>query len=157
MMYMDATIENCYATGAVTGTVNTGGITGGSAFFHRGANHVTNCIAFMDEIKTRQGDVNSGRVSGYFYVDHNGTITGCYAKSTMTVTCGIDTDSPVSVDTSEKTGDMTINSPAEDIYGGAVTANGLDTDDICATANAIGWSSEIWDLSGELPELKWEN
>lgn len=45
-------------------------------------------------------------------------------------------------------------------YGGSTDLDcifdGIDTDNVCEAAKAIGWDDTIWDLSGSTPRFKWE-
>lgn len=163
-----ATIENCYAAGNVTATLNGGGILGASAFYVRSDCMVRNCIAWNDMVASFGPDINSARVAGYYWITDGAALINNYAKSTMVVDIASEAEYADSrEDTSNNQDDMDgstrtigqsgVASPDGDTTPESVFNHGHDTDDICATAQEIGWSSDVWDFSGELPKLKWEN
>ena len=155
-----ATIENCYAAGEVTATLNGGGILGATAFYVHSDCFVRNCIAWNDRVSSFGSDINSARIVGFFWVDGGGALSSNYAKADMVVDIASDAQyADRREDTSNNQGDVdSSNAVGDDGNPAASTYNhGRDTDDICAAAQTLGWSSDVWDFSGELPKLKWEN
>lgn len=132
-------IENCFAEGTLYSTGNAGGIVGGL----NGNNPtVKGCIAWNDEI---DGEPVSGRVIGW-QANVYTKATDCYAKKDMIIAWGPN---------KEKTG-TDANTAGTYDWGNNKTAicHGITTENSVDAAKKIGWSTDIWDLSGVTPRLK---
>lgn len=141
-----ATVEYCYATGEIdaSGNGNCGAIVGrGLDWAQCRTSHyrVDNNIGWMRRIN---GNGASGRVAGRMLLfrgcdkdagEYNGTFGANYGW-VGTDMCGNDyteTDHP--------------DDGARD---------GLDGTDIIQVAKTLGWSTRVWNLSGEYPRFNWE-
>ena len=132
-VYSNTRIEDCYATGTVDGAtsandgLNAGGLCGRLVDASPETVILRNCIAWNESV---DGRAASGRIWGRDWDALE--LDNCYAKADMEV--------------------LQDNAPRVSKY--AQAEDGLDCDDICATAQSLGWSSEVWDLGGGLPTLK---
>ena len=149
VLIQNALVKNCWSGGEIHSTVNGGGIVGSSSFYISEGNAIEGCIAWNDLVANANGPVDSGPVAGWFHYGANGgggatpnTATGNYSKTSLVVTIE---GNPV---------DRSADAYDEATGYGWVT--GTQTDDIIGAAKAIGWDESIWDLSGELPVLKWQ-
>ena len=132
-------VENCFATGTLYSTGNAGGIAGGL----NGNNPtIKGCIAWNEQI---DGEPVSGRVIGWQSNTYT-KATDCYAKKDMIIAWGPNKGMTGADANTAGTYDWGNNKTA--ICHGITTENSVDA------AKKIGWSTDIWDLSGVTPLLK---
>ena len=132
-------VENCFATGTLYSTGNAGGIAGGL----NGNNPtIKGCIAWNERI---DGEPVSGRVIGWQSNTYT-KATDCYAKKDMIIAWGPNKGMTGADANTAGTYDWGNNKTA--ICHGITTENSVDA------AKKIGWSTDIWDLSGVTPLLK---
>lgn len=168
----DCTVENCYSTMTISGDYSLGGITGRIVNLTNPNSHstwnvdihntVSGCIAWMGSIvsnasskKTPNKAYSSGAICA-FTVFKN-TLKNCWRRPGLMLDvygspfescnttfdqedCG--PDNPY-----VKAGEETYYMP----YHGKVANSG---ESLSAVARRIGWSEEIWDLSGSEPRLR---
>lgn len=146
------TITNCYAAGnIVSATAGTGGIAGTIA----AESTVSNCIAWnptLDCKRTANDKWAPGAVVGAASVA--GNYSGCYRRADMNL---LDAAGAMILVDQE---DVSNGFPTAPSYSNATTqtayhgkAAAADAT-ISSVAKAIGWSEDIWDLSGDVPVLK---
>ena len=132
-------VENCFATGTLYSTGNAGGIAGGL----NGNNPtIKGCIAWNEQI---DGEPVSGRVIGWQSNTYT-KATDCYAKKDKIIAWGPNKGMTGADANTAGTYDWGNNKTA--ICHGITTENSVDA------AKKIGWSTDIWDLSGVTPLLK---
>ena len=132
-------VENCIARGTLYSTGNAGGIAGGL----NGNNPtIKGCIAWNEQI---DGEPVSGRVIGWQSNTYT-KATDCYAKKDMIIAWGPNKGMTGADANTAGTYDWGNNKTA--ICHGITTENSVDA------AKKIGWSTDIWDLSGVTPLLK---
>ena len=132
-------VENCFATGTLYSTGNAGGIAGGL----NGNNPtIKGCIAWNEQI---DGEPVSGRVIGWQSNTYT-KATDCYAKKDMIIAWGPNKGMTGADANTAGTYDWGNNKTA--ICHGITTENSVDA------AKKIGWSTDIWVLSGVTPLLK---
>ena len=174
---MNTEISNCYATGTVTNTNNSGhnrGVAGGVIGKTYWDAVVTNCYSTSEV----NGMTDGGGIVGTagFFDGGNNYIGGCIAWNDKV---SAQNGEPGRVTgfmrqmTNRNRGEFSYaKSSMELLQNGATveftenaefnTANtdaryeGISTDDIMSAARTIGWSDRHWDLSGTLPKLQWE-
>lgn len=135
-------VENCFATGTLYSTGNAGGIAGGL----NGNNPtIKGCIAWNEQI---DGEPVSGRVIGWQSNTYT-KATDCYAKKDMIIAWGPNKGMTGADANTAGTYDWGNNKTA--ICHGITTENSVDA------AKKIGWSTDIWDLSGVTPLLVFVN
>lgn len=125
---LDSKVEFCYSNSKIEAISWAGGIVGASY----GKNiTINNCVAWNSVITS--AEQFGGRISGYITAESSGE--NCFAKSDMLINSSIPTD-----------GDSSYSNEIQAFHG-------KSTSDI---KTSISWDESIWDLSGELPILKWE-
>ena len=167
MMAAPSTITNCFYSGTVTGRASTGGIVGMS-YTNADGNVVEGCIVMGKVVNTKTGATQYSA----------GAIIGCVNKKTITAkNCWRTPDMTLSDYSGlyESGNELVYSNPLvdhEDIitalpdpivpvgstndyaqrpYHGKVIPAGTT---VSAKAKSIGWSEDIWDLSGATPVLK---
>lgn len=157
-----SSVRRCYVSGTITGWCGVGGIVGraGGLVWNANGNGYDNtiesCIAWFDNITATRGDENGGS-SGIIvgYTGTKNTLKNCWRKSTATLTAKYCSEVYDQED-AEATTPLVINAvPSMYTYiypyhGKAATASTTAT----SLAQSLGWSTDVWDLSGSEPKLK---
>ncbi len=164
----ECAIINCYTTASVHAQFQYGGIVGNAIKGDKSGNatalinnHIERCIAWNQSIYSDVADesvhYSAGAIIGYtalknYHID-------CYRRADLVFSdCPGNTtnalfdqansspESPL-VEKAESPGSTNYNFP----YHGKAAAAGATASQV---AKALGWSEEIWDLSGDLPFFK---
>lgn len=157
-----SSVRRCYVSGTITGWAGVGGIVGraGGLVWNANGNGYDNtiesCIAWFDNITATRGDENGGS-SGIIvgYTGTKNTLKNCWRKSTATLTAKYCSEVYDQED-AEATTPLVINAvPSMYTYiypyhGKAATASTTAT----SLAQSLGWSADVWNLSGSEPKLK---
>lgn len=157
-----SSVRRCYVSGTITGWCGVGGIVGraGGLVWNANGNGYDNtiesCIAWFDNITATRGDENGGS-SGIIvgYTGTKNTLKNCWRKSTATLTAKYCSEVYDQEDADAAT-PLVINAvPSMYTYiypyhGKAATASTTAT----SLAQSLGWSTDVWDLSGSEPKLK---
>lgn len=162
----DSAIRNCFSTVSLTASISMGGIAGHasldrwSATTSEPGNVVEKCIAWNTSIQTTQtpqeeypasSNGSSGAVVGYTSVRNY--LTDCLRKPNLDFVEGWLGNVPY---------DQENASPATPLveaqvqannypYHGKAAASGAT---LSAAAQSLGWSTEVWDFSEDMPKLK---
>lgn len=157
-----SSVRRCYVSGNITGWAGVGGIVGraGGLVWNANGNGYDNtiesCIAWFDTITATRGDENGGS-SGIIvgYTGTKNTLKNCWRKPTATLTakyCSAVYDQ----EDADAATPLVINAvPSTYTYiypyhGKAATASASAT----SLAQSLGWSADVWNLSGPEPKLK---
>lgn len=157
-----SSVRRCYVSGTITGWAGVGGIVGraGGLVWNANGNGYDNtiesCIAWFDNITATRGDENGGS-SGIIvgYTGTKNTLKNCWRKSTATLTAKYCSEVYDQED-AEATTPLVINAvPSMYTYiypyhGKAAEASATAS----SLAQSLGWSTDVWDLSGSEPKLK---
>lgn len=157
-----SSVRRCYVSGNITGWCGVGGIVGraGGLVWNANGNGYDNtiesCIAWFDNITATRGDENGGS-SGIIvgYTGTKNTLKNCWRKSTATLTAKYCSEVYDQED-AEATTPLVINAvPSMYTYiypyhGKAAEASATAS----SLAQSLGWSTDVWDLSGSEPKLK---
>lgn len=155
-----SSVRRCYVSGNITGWVGVGGIVGraGGLVWNANGNGYNNtiesCIAWFDTITATRGDENGGS-SGIIvgYTGTKNTLKNCWRKPTATLTAKYCSEVYDQED-ADATTPLVINAVPSDYtyiypyHGKAATATAS------SLAQSLGWSADIWNLSGPEPKLK---
>ncbi|MBE6250921.1 MAG: hypothetical protein E7111_04630 [Bacteroidales bacterium] len=148
------TIKCCYATGDITSnTAGTGGIVG---TISGASSTVTDCIAWNKNIICNRSANNKwapGAVVGAANVAV--TLTDCYRRSDMNFYDKA--DAMVLSDQDNVSGTTPpvpsyLNNVTQSAYHGKAAASNATVTTVAR--DVLGWSSDIWDFSGDFPTLK---
>ena len=146
-------IERCYATGDITSnTAGTGGIVG---TLSGASSEVTDCIAWNKNITCNRSGNNKwapGAVVGAANVAV--TLTDCYRRADMNF---VDAAGAMVLEDHENVSNATPPFPSyfEDATQAAYHGKAAAADaTVSSVAKELGWSEDIWDLSGDVPVLK---
>lgn len=157
-----SSVRRCYVSGNITGWAGVGGIVGraGGLVWNANGNGYDNtiesCIAWFDNITATRGDENggsSGMIVGY--TGTNNTLKNCWRKPTATLTakyCSAVYDQ----EDADAATPLVINAvPSTYTYiypyhGKAAEASATAS----SLAQSLGWSTDVWNLSGLEPKLK---
>lgn len=157
-----SSVRRCYVSGSITGWAGVGGIVGRAgglvwnANGNRYDNTIESCIAWFDTITATRGDENGG--SSGIIVGYTGTknaLKNCWRKPTATLTAKYCSEVYDQED-ADATTPLVINAvPSKYIYiypyhGKAAEASATAT----SLAQSLGWSADVWNLSGPEPKLK---
>lgn len=169
-------VENCIALCEVVSGTGTGGIIGMAHFDSSSAssclghdNTVKNCIAWNSKVyatKVKANNYSPGAIIGYASVD--GNYIDCVRKADLkfeqNTEIGITDTSypinfivPVDQDNSDASHPLTTGIDCDHSskhispYHGKAAPAGATASQVAKT---LGWSEEIWDLSGDVPALK---
>lgn len=157
-----SSVKRCYVSGNITGWTGVGGIVGraGGLVWNANGNGYDNtiesCIAWFDNITATRGDEDGGS-SGIIvgYTGTKNTLKNCWRKPTATLTakyCSAVYDQ----EDADAATPLVINAvPSTYTYiypyhGKAAEASASAT----SLAQSLGWSADVWDLSGSEPKLK---
>ena len=157
-----SSVRRCYVSGNITGWAGGGGIVGraGGLVWNANGNGYNNtiesCIAWFDTITATRGDENGGS-SGIIvgYTGTKNTLKNCWRKPTATLTAKYCSEVYDQED-ADATTPLVINAvPPKYTYiypyhGKAAEASATAS----SLAQSLGWSTDIWDLSGSEPKLK---
>lgn len=157
-----SSVRRCYVSGNITGWAGVGGIVGraGGLVWNANGNGYDNtiesCIAWFDNITATRGDENGGS-SGIIvgYTGTKNTLKNCWRKSTATLTAKYCSELYDQED-ADATTPLVINAvPSKYTYiypyhGKAAEASATAS----SLAQSLGWSTDVWDLSGSEPKLK---
>lgn len=157
-----SSVRRCYVSGTITGWCGVGGIVGraGGLVWDANGNGYDNtigsCIAWFDNITATRGDENGGS-SGIIvgYTGTKNTLKNCWRKSTATLTAKYCSEVYDQED-ADATTPLVINAvPSMYTYiypyhGKAAEASATAS----SLAQSLGWSTDVWDLSGSEPKLK---
>lgn len=143
------TVQNCYTDGLLKGR-GVGGIVGRVTQ----ASTITNCIVWDATMtSTRGGDTQyaSGPVTGSVTVNVN--FSSCYRNPSMVYTDkyvpAVDHEDVVNAKPA-KPAVGTVDGNQYAYHGKAAAAGST----ISSVATSLGWSSDVWDLSKDVPTLK---
>lgn len=157
-----SSVRRCYVSGNITGWAGVGGIVGraGGLVWNANGNGYDNtiesCIAWFDTITATRGDENGGS-SGIIvgYTGTKNTLKNCWRKPTATLTakyCSAVYDQ----EDADAATPLVINAvPSTYTYiypyhGKAAEASATAS----SLAQSLGWSADVWNLSGPEPKLK---
>lgn len=157
-----SSVRRCYVSGNITGWAGVGGIVGraGGLVWNANGNGYDNtiesCIAWFDNITATRGDENGGS-SGIIvgYTGTKNTLKNCWRKSTATLTAKYCSELYDQED-ADSTTPLVINAvPSMYTYIYPYHGKAAETIALASSlAQSLGWSADIWDLSGSEPKLK---
>lgn len=157
-----SSVRRCYVSGNITGWTGVGGIVGraGGLVWNANGNGYDNtiesCIAWFDNITATRGDENGGS-SGIIvgYTGTKNTLKNCWRKSTATLTAKYCSELYDQED-ADATTPLVINAvPSMYTYIYPYHGKAAETTATASSlAQALGWSTDVWDLSGSEPKLK---
>lgn len=157
-----SSVRRCYVSGTITGWCGVGGIVGRAGGLVWNANDngydntIESCVAWFDNITATRGDENggsSGMIVGY--TGTKNTLKNCWRKPTATLTAKYCSEVYDQEDADAAT-PLVINAvPSMYTYiypyhGKAAEASATAS----SLAQSLGWSTDVWDLSGSEPKLK---
>lgn len=157
-----SSVRRCYVSGNITGWTGVGGIVGraGGLVWNANGNGYDNtiesCIAWFDNITATRGDENGGS-SGIIvgYTGTKNTLKNCWRKSTATLTAKYCSELYDQED-ADSTTPLVINA-VPSMYTYIYPYHGKAAETIASAsslAQSLGWSTDVWDLSGSEPKLK---
>ena len=142
----NTTISNCYSTAKVIANTNAGGIVGRTDGCSNST--VEGCIAWNHSV-TSLSDLGSGLITGWIN-GSNLTLQRCFSNYDIPLVVNGN-----SIDVSAEFTEDKINAYINDYrYNGGRAANTLKE---TVGKLELGWSTDIWDLAGDAPKLKWES
>lgn len=156
----DSSVRRCYVSGNITGWAGVGGIVGraGGLVWNANGNGYDNtiesCIAWFDNITATRGDENGGS-SGIIvgYTGTKNTLKNCWRKSTATLTAKYCSELYDQED-ADATTPLVINAvPSMYTYIYPYHGKAAETTATSLT-QSLGWSTDVWDLSGSEPKFK---
>lgn len=157
-----SSVRRCYVSGNITGWAGVGGIVGraGGLVWNANGNGYDNtiesCIAWFDNITATRGDENGGS-SGIIvgYTGTKNTLKNCWRKSTATLTAKYCSELYDQED-ADATTPLVINAvPSMYTYIYPYHGKAAETTATASSlAQSLGWSTDLWDLSGSEPKLK---
>lgn len=157
-----SSVRRCYVSGNITGWAGVGGIVGraGGLVWNANGNGYDNtiesCIAWFDNITATRGDENGGS-SGIIvgYTGTKNTLKNCWRKSTATLTAKYCSELYDQED-ADATTPLVINAvPSMYTYIYPYHGKAAETSATASSlAQSLGWSTDVWDLSGSEPKLK---
>lgn len=157
-----SSVRRCYVSGNITGWTGVGGIVGracGLVWNANGngyGNTIESCIAWFDNITATRGDENGGS-SGIIvgYTGTKNTLKNCWRKSTATLTAKYCSELYDQED-ADATTPLVINAvPSMYTYIYPYHGKAAETTASASSlAQSLGWSTDVWDLSGSETKLK---
>lgn len=157
-----SSVRRCYVSGNITGWTGVGGIVGraGGLVWNANGNGYDNtiesCIAWFDNITATRGDENGGS-SGIIvgYTGTKNTLKNCWRKSTATLTAKYCSELYDQED-ADATTPLVINAvPSMYTYIYPYHGKAAETTATASSlAQSLGWSTDVWDISGSEPKLK---
>lgn len=157
-----SSVRRCYVSGNITGWAGVGGIVGraGGLVWNANGNGYDNtiesCIAWFDNITATRGDENGGS-SGIIvgYTGTKNTLKNCWRKSTATLTAKYCSELYDQEDADATTPLMINAVPSMYTYIYPYHGKAAETTAPASSlAQSLGWSTDVWDLSGSEPKLK---
>lgn len=157
-----SSVRRCYVSGNITGWAGVGGIVGraGGLVWNANGNGYDNtiesCIAWFDNITATRGDENGGS-SGIIvgYAGTKNTLKNCWRKSTVTLTANYCSEVYDQEDADATTPLMINAVPSMYTYIYPYHGKAAETTASASSlAQSLGWSTDVWDLSGSEPKLK---
>lgn len=157
------TITRCYTTSEISANFELGGLVG---FANANAITVTDCAAWNSSITASSRGADNWSTAAIVGVSYlTSTLTNNYRNPAMNLTAywGTTASCTLSLPTSFQHPDVDSSHPLTDNSGNEVThANNRPYHGKCEEGktlswiaeNRLGWSSDIWDFSKDLPELK---
>ncbi len=163
----DAVIRNCYSLSSVSANFCIAGIAGHCNLDQKGgtpdvstpANVIEKCIAWNKFVKANT--VTSGDVSHYSggaivgFTSINNTLADCMRKADLDFVEYSDLFSIYDQENASATTPLVVNvvegAQYNYPYHGKAAASGSTLSQV---AQAIGWSTDVWDFSGDVPTLK---
>ena len=149
----EADIQNCFATGEIGTGNGCAGIVGNSRGKANGTS-VQNCIAWNPVISSTSrgtGNYAPAAIVGSCYFA--GTFKNCWRRADMVIKDNVNLSKPVDQDDCEGKQLPSLGgtaNPNRAYQGKAAAADAT----ISSVAKTLGWSTEIWDLSGDVPTFK---
>lgn len=157
-----SSVKRCYVSGNITGWAGVGGIVGraGGLVWNANGNGYNNtiesCIAWFDNITATRGDEDGGS-SGIIvgYTGTKNTLKNCWRKPTATLTAKYCSEVYDQED-ADATTPLVINAVSSKYtyiypyHGKAAEASATAS----SLAQSLGWSADVWNLSGPEPKLK---
>ena len=157
-----SSVKRCYVSGNITGWAGVGGIVGRAgglvwnANGNRYDNTIESCIAWFDNITATRGDEDGGS-SGIIvgYTGTKNTLKNCWRKPTATLTAKYCSEVYDQED-ADATTPLVINAVSSKYtyiypyHGKAAEASATAS----SLAQSLGWSADVWNLSGPEPKLK---
>mgnify|MGYP000013290054 CR=1 FL=1 len=157
-----SSVKRCYVSGNITGWAGVGGIVGraGGLVWNANGNGYDNtiesCIAWFGNITATRGDDNggsSGMIVGY--TGTKNTLKNCWRKPTATLTAKYCSEVYDQEDADATTPLVIDAVPPKYTYiypyhGKAAEASATAS----SLAQSLGWSADVWNLSGPEPKLK---
>lgn len=155
-----SSVRRCYVSGNITGWAGVGGIVGRACGLVWNANGngydntIESCIAWFDNITATRGDENGGS-SGIIvgYAGTKNTLKNCWRKSTVTLTANYCSEVYDQEDADATTPLMINAVPSMYTYIYPYHGKAAETT-ATSLAQSLGWSTDVWDLSGSEPKLK---
>lgn len=157
-----SSVRRCYVSGNITGWIGVGGIVGRAGGLVWNAtgngydNTIESCIAWFDNITATRSDENGGS-SGIIvgYTGTKNTLKNCWRKSTATLTAKYCSELYDQED-ADATTPLVINAvPSMYTYIYPYHGKAAETTASASSlAQSLGWSTDVWDLSGSEPKLK---
>lgn len=157
-----SSVRRCYVSGNITGWTGVGGIVGraGGLVWKANGNGYDNtiesCIAWFDNITATRKDENGGG-SGIIvgYTGTKNSLKNCWRKPTAILTANYCSEVYSQEDADATTPLVVAPVPSTYTYiypyhGKAAEASATAS----SLAQSLGWSTDIWDLSGLEPKLK---
>lgn len=158
-----SSVKRCYVSGNITGWAGVGGIVGraGGLVWNANGNGYNNtiesCIAWFDTITATRGDENGGS-SGIIvgYTGTKNTLKNCWRKPTATLTAKYCSEVYDQEDADATTTPLVINAvPSMYTYIYPYHGKAAETTASASSlAQSLGWSTDVWALSGSEPKLK---
>lgn len=157
-----SSVRRCYVSGNITGWTGVGGIVGRAgglvwdANGNRYDNTIESCIAWFDNITATRGDEDGGS-SGIIvgYTGTKNTLKNCWRKPTATLTAKY-CSGVYDQEDADATTPLVINA-VPSMYTFIYPYHGKaaeTTATASSLAQSVGWSTDVWDLSGAEPKLK---
>lgn len=157
-----SSVVRCYVSGTITGWAAVGGIVGRASGISWTAkdkgydNAVESCITWFDNITATRGDADggsSGIIVGFTGVQN--TLKDCWRKPTAKLTANYCSD-VYDQENADAANPLSVNSVPSKYtyiypYHGKAAASDATASSV---AQSLGWSTDIWNLTGSEPTLK---
>ena len=161
-------VYNCYSLMKVEGSFQLGGILGHANLdktadmaTNEPGNHIENCIAWNESVTTTVTDTDehysNGAIIGFGAVKNY--LINCYRKPGFVLT-----NCPKNTELGYAVSDQVNANPGSPLVHGDGTYDyayhgkaAASTATVISLAKSLGWSSSIWDFSGEYPVIKKAN
>ncbi|MBQ8838673.1 MAG: BACON domain-containing protein [Bacteroidales bacterium] len=137
-------LERCYSSGVITATRAAAGIAG---IAHTSALVIKDCIAWNPSVNATNAGAKhyySGAIRGGSAASATVGSSGCMRRSDLVITAYAENLVSDSEDEASAPGAVTVP------YHGKAASAGAT---LSSVASSIGWSSDVWDMSGEMPVI----